>query len=249
MRSALTPSVAMSGVTPKRVTAMPLTRPAAAQASTTTPRAGTRSPASSLGMTVTRTVAREIIPGIDRSRPRCWTTSVCPIDAIARIDAFASVAATTLTSRLPRAKSGLTRKRIAVAGQIGKNGLRTIAAHRVEAVMRRPRSERECLGRRRAGGHDHAAVTHRSLLATTLPALVAGGDRRVPLDTASRTTQRPTRAGAGRGAVPAVRPQRQCQPASMRRSTPFTDWFSRRNTVAPTTSAIVASFPVGVWER
>ena len=41
--------------------------------------------------------------------------------------------------------------------------------------------------------------------------------------------------------------QRQCQPLSTMRSTPLTDAFSSRNTVAPTMSAIVASRPVGVW--
>src|SRR5687767_14398336 len=41
-------------------------------------------------------------------------------------------------------------------------------------------------------------------------------------------------------------PQRQCQPPSTIRSTPFTAVFSSRNTAAATISSIVAKRPIGV---
>ena len=74
------------------------------------------------GYFVTMIVVSVIIPGTDRSRPRCWITSVWPIDAIARMAANGSIERSALLLTLPVASSGLTAKRSAVASQIERNG-------------------------------------------------------------------------------------------------------------------------------
>ena len=120
VRSAFTPSVATSGVTPSQVIAMPLTRPDATQARTTIPSAPHSRLSLPFGNLVTMIVVRVIIPATERSRPRCWTTSVWPIAAVARIAANGSVERSALPPTLPEASSGLTAKSSAVATQIAE---------------------------------------------------------------------------------------------------------------------------------
>ena len=77
------------------------------------------------GIRVTRIVDSVIIPGTDRSRPRCWMTSVCPMPAIARMAANGSIESNALRLTLPLASSGLTANSTAVATQIAeKRGTR-----------------------------------------------------------------------------------------------------------------------------
>ena len=116
----MTPSVATSGVTPSQVIAMPLTRPEATQARTTSPSAPHSRLSLPFGNLVTMIVVRVIIPATERSRPRCWTTSVWPIAAVARIAANGSVERSALPLTLPEASSGLTAKSSAVATQIAE---------------------------------------------------------------------------------------------------------------------------------
>ena len=116
------PSVATSGVIPSWVTARPLIVPEATQASTTSPIAAGSLLSAPFGYFVTMIVVSVIIPGTDRSRPRCWITSVWPIAAIARIAANGSIERSAVLLTLPVASSGLTAKRSAVASQIERNG-------------------------------------------------------------------------------------------------------------------------------
>ncbi len=119
--SALTPSVATSGVIEKYVMAMPLTSPEAMQASRITPIAFQSRSSCPSGIRVTRIDDSVIIPGTERSRPRCWMTSVWPMPAIARMAANGSIESKALRLTLPLASSGLTANSTAVATQIAEN--------------------------------------------------------------------------------------------------------------------------------
>ena len=63
------------------------------------------------------TVLSRIMPGTERSSPRCWITSVCPIAAIASIAAKGSIDSSALLCRLLDASSGLNANISAVATQ------------------------------------------------------------------------------------------------------------------------------------
>src|SRR5579862_7880088 len=70
-------------------------------------------------------VVSVIIPGTDRSSPRCWITSVWPMLAIASTAANGSMESSALWLSLPGASSGPMAKSRAVASQIAeKRGIR-----------------------------------------------------------------------------------------------------------------------------
>jgi hypothetical protein len=117
----LTARVATSGVTWKRVIAMPQMRPEIMPEPIATTAHWKRSALSPAGNLVTKTAASEMTPGTVRSRPPCWITSVWPIAAIARMDANESTLSSELAETLPVARKGLTMNRMAVAGQITRN--------------------------------------------------------------------------------------------------------------------------------
>ena len=58
------------------------------------------------------------MPGIERSSPRCCTTSVCPTATTARMAAKGSIDTIAARDRLPEAMSGLTANRTIVAIQM-----------------------------------------------------------------------------------------------------------------------------------
>ena len=73
------------------------------------------------GNFVTKTAAKEMTPGTLRSRPPCWTTSVCPIAAVARIEAKQRTVNRAPADTLPGATTKLTTQRSTVAGTISMN--------------------------------------------------------------------------------------------------------------------------------
>src|SRR3954470_891758 len=123
--SALTPSVATSGVILNHVTATPLISPEATQASRIRAKASGRRSSWPFGTLVTMIVVNVIIPGTERSSPRCWITSVWPMPAIARMAANGSMESRALWLTLPGASRGLTANSTAVATQMAeKRGMR-----------------------------------------------------------------------------------------------------------------------------
>jgi hypothetical protein len=80
-----------------------------------------RSASSPFGNLVTMTAAKEMTPGTVKSRPPCCTTSVWPIDAMARTAAKDKVVANELPEMFPGASSRASANRSPVATQMARN--------------------------------------------------------------------------------------------------------------------------------
>ncbi len=134
-KSAFMPRVATSGANRNTVTMNPLIRPT--MPGPTTPRitASQTGQPSPCGSALERTAPRAIIPGTDRSRPRCWITRVWPAAAMARTDANGSMLSSGAVPRLPGAMSGLRTNRMIVAIQIALERPENMRRHRASRVV------------------------------------------------------------------------------------------------------------------
>src|SRR5919204_3007129 len=96
------------------------------------------------------TAASEIAPGTEKSRPPCWITSVCPIEAMIRNAANGSMESSADSPRLPEAMSGLTQKSTASATQMASEPRRARRApeRRANVAMGRGTHGRICDPRR-----------------------------------------------------------------------------------------------------
>ena len=81
------PIVVTSGGTCKNVTISPVTAPIAAPTASDATIQKITVPGSVLpsGSLVTTTAQNDMMPAVERSRPRCWITRCWPIDGMARM--------------------------------------------------------------------------------------------------------------------------------------------------------------------
>src|SRR5580704_370602 len=106
--NALTASVATSGVTKNRVIASPQINPETTPDARAPPIHRARAELSPAGNFVTKNAAKEMTQGTLRTRPPCWTTSVWPTAAVARIEAKQRTVSMAPADTLPGATTRLT---------------------------------------------------------------------------------------------------------------------------------------------